>query len=99
VELGGSGRAPAPGRNALEITSPADGALYLIDPTLRRDFQALPLRVVASRPGRISWTLDGRPLGTSHSDAALMWPLATGSHRITATDEQGRRAETTIVVR
>ena len=84
---------------AFEIASPPEGAVYLIDPTLRREFQALPLRVVSSRPGRISWSIDGRPIGTSNSDAALMWPLATGSHRITATDEQGRRAETTIVVR
>jgi penicillin-binding protein 1C len=98
---GGSSAAPAarPSRAALEITSPPSGAAYLIDPTLRREFQALPLRVVASRPGRISWSIDGRPLGTSHSDAALMWSLATGAHRIVATDEHGRRAETTVVVK
>jgi penicillin-binding protein 1C len=94
-----SSAASAAPRIALEITSPADGAVYLVDPTLRREFQALPLRVVTSRPGRISWSIDGRPLGSSHSDAALMWPLATGSHRIAATDEHGRRAEATVVVK
>jgi penicillin-binding protein 1C len=90
-------RATAP--VALEISSPAAGSVYLIDPTLRREFQALPLRVVASRPGRISWSIDGRPLGQAASDAAMMWPLAAGSHRITATDEQGRRAETNVTVK
>jgi penicillin-binding protein 1C len=94
-----SGRGlPAP-RASLEIVNPAEGATYLIDPTLRREFQTLPLRVVASRPSRITWSIDGRPLGTSHSDAALMWPLAIGSHRFVALDEHGRRAETAIVVK
>ena len=84
---------------ALDITNPPAGAVYLIDPTLRRDFQTLPLRVVASRPGRISWSVNSQPVGVSNSDGALLWPLTPGSHRITARDEQGRSAETTIVVR
>ncbi len=94
----GAAAAP-PARVALAISSPPPEAVYLIDPTLRREFQVLPLRVVASRPGRIAWSLDGEPLGTASSDGALMWPLAPGSHRITARDEHGRRAETSIVVR
>ncbi len=84
---------------ALDITNPPAGAVYLIDPTLRREFQTLPLRVVASRPGRIEWRVNGNPVGASSSDGALMWPLTPGSHRITARDEQGRAAETTILVR
>jgi penicillin-binding protein 1C len=84
---------------ALDITNPPAGAVYLIDPTLRRDFQTLPLRVVASRPGRISWSVNSQPVGVSNSDGALLWPLTPGSHRITARDEQGRSADTTIVVR
>jgi hypothetical protein len=55
--------------------------------------------VVTSRPGRISWSIDGRPLGASHSDAALMWPLTPGSHRFIATDDHGRRAEATVVIK
>jgi membrane carboxypeptidase/penicillin-binding protein PbpC len=86
-------------RVALEITNPPAGAVYLIDPTLRRDFQTLPLRVVSSRPGRIEWRVNGHPVGASNSDGALMWPLTPGSHRITARDEQGRSSETSIVVR
>ena len=84
---------------ALEITNPPPGAVYLIDPTLRREFQTLPLRVVASRPGRIEWRVNGDAVGASTSDGALMWPLTPGSHRITARDEQGRSAETAIVVK
>ena len=33
-------------RDPLEIVNPPAGATYLIDPTLRREFQTLPLRVV-----------------------------------------------------
>lgn len=84
---------------ALEITNPPPGAVYLIDPTLRREFQTLPLRVVASRPGRIEWRVNGEAVGESTSDGALMWPLTPGSHRISARDEQGRSAETAIVVK
>jgi penicillin-binding protein 1C len=95
-----AGSTVAPARRvALEITNPPSGATYLIDPTLRREFQTLPLRVVASRPGRIVWSVDGQPAGESSSDAALMWPLTPGAHYITARDEQGRSAETTVIVK
>src|SRR5262249_36976518 len=35
---------------ALTIANPAEGTVYSIDPTLRREFQALPLRVIAPQP-------------------------------------------------
>jgi penicillin-binding protein 1C len=88
-----------PAKAQLEIVSPPSGATYLIDPTLRRDFQSLPLRVVTSTPGAIEWQVAGRSLGTSSSESALMWPLVPGTHRITARDEQGRVAESTVTVR
>jgi penicillin-binding protein 1C len=86
-------------RAFLEIVNPPAGAIYSIDPTLRRDFQALPLRVLASVPGRIEWQVDGRPIGESSSDRSMMWPLSPGEHRITARHERGDRAETTVIVR
>jgi hypothetical protein len=94
---------PAPAamaaRGPLEIVSPPSGATYLIDPTLRREFQTLPLRVVATTPGTIEWQVAGRIVGSSSSEAALMWPLSPGVHRITARDERGRVAESSVVVR
>lgn len=83
----------------LAIVNPPEGATYLIDPTLRREFQALPLRVIADRPGRIEWSVDGQTVGQSSADSAFLWPLTRGSHRLAARDEHGRRAETTVVVR
>jgi membrane carboxypeptidase/penicillin-binding protein PbpC len=79
--------------------SPPDGATYLIDPTLRRDFQTLPLRVMANGGGRIEWSVAGRVVGSADADAAVDWALAPGQHRIVARDQQGRTAETTVTVR
>ena len=104
VAVASSRSRPAPGasaaaRAALEIVNPPTGATYFIDPTLRREFQTLALRVVTSAPGTIEWTIDDRPLGTSSSDAALEWPLAPGRHRISARDHRGRVAEASVVVK
>ena len=86
-------------RGPLEIVNPPAGATYLIDPTLRREFQTLPLRVVAASPGTIEWQVAGRVVGSSSSEAALMWPLTPGVHKITARDERGRVAESSVVVK
>ena len=68
-------------RGPLEIVNPPAGATYLIDPTLRREFQTLPLRVVAASPSTIEWQVAGRVVGSSSSETALMWPLTPGSTR------------------
>jgi penicillin-binding protein 1C len=86
-------------RASLVISSPPSGATYLIDPTLRREFQTLPLRAVSEIPGRLEWRVDGRPVGTAASESFLPWPLTPGAHVITVTDQRGRTAETSVVVR
>ena len=106
VRRAGASSSPAPAvsasaaaRGPLEIVNPPAGATYLIDPTLRREFQTLPLRVVAVTPGTIEWQVAGRVVGTSSSEAPFMWPLTPGAHRITARDERGRVAESSVLVR
>jgi len=89
----------APARRRIEITNPPDGATYLIDPTLRREFQTLALRAVTPVPVRIEWRVDGKAVGAASSDAAVSWPLTPGTHRIVARDPRGRTAEATIAVR
>ena len=80
------------------IVSPADGATYLIDPTLRREFQTLSLK--AARPvGRIQWTINGRVVGAGDAGSRVEWPLTPGRHRIEAHDASGRSAGATVVVR
>jgi len=77
-------------RPTVSVTSPADGATYLIDPTLRLEFQTLRLRAVA--PTRVTWFVD-------ELRVAPEWQLARGSHTVTAMDEQGRRESVRIFVK
>jgi len=81
----------------LEITMPPDGATYLIDPTLRKEFQTIPLRAVGDS-GPLEWTVDGRRL--SHgSSQTTSWPLERGTHLFRARDARGRVAESSILVK
>ncbi len=89
----------APRTPEFGIASPPSGATYLIDPTLRREFQTLPLRVALSGPLReVTWSVNGRTLGTTRSDLTMDWPLEPGNHLFVATDGE-RRAEARIVVK
>jgi penicillin-binding protein 1C len=90
---------PALRASVLAIANPPSGAVYSIDPTLRREFQALPLRAVTQEPTSVTWLVDGAAIGTSSSEKAFSWPLAVGTHHIEARDADGRRAATSVVVR
>lgn len=94
-----SGTSPNRRRAAFEIVNPAPGAIYLIDPTLRPEFQALPLRAVSATPGRIEWQIDGKSVGISLSDRPFMWSLSPGTHAVTARHENGSTATSSLVVR
>jgi penicillin-binding protein 1C len=83
----------------LRIVSPPDGAIYFIDPTLRREFQTIGLRASIGLRDRVNWQVDGVAVGSVESGAALDWPLAAGRHVISVHDGQGRRANATIVVK
>jgi penicillin-binding protein 1C len=85
-------------RRTLEIVSPASGSTYRIDPTLRREFQTLPLRVVAAAPMNIEWSVNGVKVGESSSESGLGWVLRPGRHTIAARDPHGQVAESTITV-
>ena len=98
-EVGETTRRPDRPRAALAVVSPPDGATYLIDPTLHREFQTLSLKVVAAARGRIEWSVGGRVVGAANAEAAVDWPIVPGHHRIVARDEHGRTAEATVVVR
>jgi penicillin-binding protein 1C len=94
------GQIPSADIRRFEIANPPAGAIYLIDPTLRSQYQTLPLRASADREaGPLEWAVDGLSVGRSESDQALPWPLTPGKHRIAARDRRGRTAETRIVVK
>jgi len=85
--------APAPATKhatALRISNPANGATFLIDPTLRREFQTLQLRASAATP--VTWQINGRRV-------AKEWPLERGRHTVVAVDGRGRRDSVEIFVK
>lgn len=90
--------APSP-RHRLVIANPLPGAIYSIDPTLRREFQALPLRAVTDHPTTVTWVVDGHEIGRADSDHAFSWPLVVGTHQIAVQDAEGRSAHTSVVVK
>ena len=92
-------RSSSPAASGLTIANPPAGAIYSVDPTLRREFQALPLRAVAPQPTTVTWMVDGETVGTASSERALSWPLAIGTHEIEARGADGRRARTSVVVK
>jgi len=86
-------------RASLHVTSPADGTVFLIDPTLRPEFQAVPLRAIGAGPTRVSWTVNGRAVGSAAGDATLQWPLERGPQHAVVRDADGRTAEVSFIVK
>lgn len=89
----------APTRPTLRIVSPPDGAIYLLDPTLRREYQALSLRAVGASGGQVEWLVDGASLGRLRVDADARWPLVPGEHVVEVRDAPGHRASVSVRVR
>ena len=85
--------------DSLHVTSPADGTVFLIDPTLRTEFQAVPLRALGGGSARLTWTVNGRNVGSVAGDAALHWPLVRGLQHAVVRDGEGRTAQVSFVVK
>jgi len=77
--------------SVFRIANPPDGATYLIDPTLRAQYQTLRLRADAA--SRVTWRVNDRPVSSAE------WPLVPGRHTITATDAKGRKDSVRILVK
>jgi penicillin-binding protein 1C len=82
----------------LTIVAPLAGAVYLFDPTLRPEFQMLPLRAEGGA-SRLEWFVDTARVGSARPDETVRWPLSRGTHAIRVRDETGRTAEAKVVVR
>jgi penicillin-binding protein 1C len=80
--------AARPPHSRLKVTNPPNGATYLIDPTLRSEFQMLKLRATSNA----SWRVDGRRVSNE-------WPLKPGEHIVEAIDRDGNRDKVKIRVR
>ena len=82
----------------IRITSPPEGGTYLIDPTLRPEFQTMPLRTTSAK-GRVEWKIDGERVGSTLGASPLHWSLRPGPHRVSVRDAAGHTDEVTIVVK
>jgi penicillin-binding protein 1C len=74
--------------DSFRVTNPPDGSTYLIDPTLRSEYQKLAF--AATRPA-VWYVGDTR--------AGKEWAIKPGRHVITAVDERGNRASVKIHVK
>jgi membrane carboxypeptidase/penicillin-binding protein PbpC len=91
--------APGPSE-PIAIVHPADGAVYLLDPTLRRAYQTVSLRASVAGPRRtLVWSVNGKRAATARSDANVDLPLRPGELRIEARDASGASDEIIIRVR
>ena len=86
-------------RLPLAIVRPLGGALFLIDPTLRPEFQTLTLSASGGAPGPLEWKVNGAVVGVDEGTARVRWPLVRGRHDITVHDSAGQSARTYVEVR
>jgi penicillin-binding protein 1C len=90
-----------PGRHELRrlaIARPLGGAVFLLDPSLRPEFQALTFSARGG-DGPLEWFVNGASIAIVDRERGVRWPLVRGRHRIRVRDQRGETAETTIVVR
>jgi penicillin-binding protein 1C len=85
-------------RSRLTITRPLAGALFLLDASLRSEFQALSFSARGG-DGPLEWFVNGVSIAVVDTEQPVRWPLVRGRHRITVKDSGSETAETTIVVR
>jgi membrane carboxypeptidase/penicillin-binding protein PbpC len=97
--VNGSAERQSMSNTGLRVLSPPDGAVYLIDPTLRREFQTIGLRGATDGVAPLEWQVDDTLVGTIAPDASLNWQLTPGHHVISARDPRGRSASASIVVK
>jgi membrane carboxypeptidase/penicillin-binding protein PbpC len=98
VTTAGSAKSGSSAAATLAITRPLGGAVFLYDPTLRPEYQALALSARGGSGAR-EWFVDGERIGGSSPDGVMRWPLRRGAHEIVVRDAAGTSARTHIDVR
>jgi len=87
-----------PGEGSLTIVRPLPGAVFMLDPTLRPEFQTLTF-AARGGDGPLQWSVDGRALRTDERGDPERWPLAPGRHDVVGRDATGATAIARIDVR
>ncbi len=79
----------------IRITAPADGSAYRIPHNIPGKST---LTLQAQSQGNLHWFANGRPIGTTHGNQPLLWPLQPGTWNLTAAAPHGNQASITITV-
>ena len=66
----------------LEITQPANGAVYFLDPSIPRSQQGIGLRTAGRPEESLSVWLNGSPLAPLPRDGTLVLPMARGNYTV-----------------
>ena len=74
------------------LVSPLDGDRYAIPTGVEARYATISLRAAGRGAGRVRWSIDGRPYESER------WPLAIGTHVVTATAGNGDVAQARITV-
>lgn len=82
----------------LTILRPLAGALFLMDATLRPEFQSLPLEARGGAQPFL-WTVDGTPVPSPSDGSRPRWPISRGRHDVEVRDAEGASARVRIEVR
>lgn len=82
-----------------KIIFPEDGAVFRIDPFLKRQHQNVNLRATSSAPNKkLTWKIDGNIFQVSSEPHVVSWPLREGVHRITLQTEGSKSSVDSITV-
>lgn len=80
------------------IVQPPDGAEYLLDPTLRGEYQSLHLKATAPS-SELTWSVNGKRLAAQAGAEGPSWRLQPGRHLFRARDRNGQTASAVVTVR
>lgn len=81
----------------LKIVSPLDGGRYFVS-TASKEQQKIPLRAEGGQSNVIYWFVDGRFVGESSSTLPFFYTIAPGNHKISAMDQSGQTASSSLNV-
>ena len=96
ANLNARGKSEAP---KTEIIFPEDGAVFRIDPFLKRQHQKLNLRATSAMPHqKLIWKIDDKVFQVSSEPHVVSWPLREGVHHITLQTEESPASCDTITV-
>jgi penicillin-binding protein 1C len=76
----------AAARGVAKIGAPADGTIFALDPDIPASSQRVWFEHTAGDEAKLSWKLDGKPLGRAARLPWLPWP---GRHTLELTDANG----------